>query len=394
LGEKLISSKNKIPLLFLAPLPPPYAGVESVMEELLNSPLQEYFEIHHVDISVSKKNVDKGKIKISAIFALLLISLRICYYKFKYSARKAYFPLSSSKTSLYRDLLLILLLFILRIDITGHYHGGNFHNFYKRCNCIEKKLVILYLKRLKHFILLGNNIKNDIKQLHLNLDNIRVVYNGIRPPLCRVERNQKQNRQECRILFIGHLSFAKGFYDLIMVYKKLFEKYSFISLNFAGQPIYSYQERNILVKDMPKEFNDTFLKSDILIEQYLNSCESYNSKYYGSVYGKIKEDLLINSDIFVLPSYSEGFSMAVLEAMNNSLPVITTNVGAMSEVVKDSYNGFIHPPGDQEKMFLQIEKMILDVPLRIKYGLNSYQLVRSKFDVNIQAVELAKIMLS
>jgi len=391
--KNLNSGKKKDSLLFLSPLPPPYSGVEFATEQFLNSPLKKYFEIHHLNTSISKNNAERGKIKISSILILLRISMQIIHLRFKHSVKKAYLPISSNRTSLYRDLFLVLLLFILRMEITGHYHGGNFHKFYHRCNKFEKKLIKFYLKRLKHFLLLGENIKNNITEHILDFNNIHIVSNGIRPFPRKIGRDYEKNINRFRLLFIGHLSFTKGFYDLILVYKRLLKKYNFISLNFAGQPIYSSHEKNILVKDIPNEFSGSFYKADMVIEEFIKTCSSYNAKYHGSVTGKIKENLFINSDIFVFPSYSEGLSMAVLEAMNYSLPVITTNVGALPEVVKDSFNGNIHFPGDQEKMFILIEKMIIDIPLRINYGSNSYQLIKSKFDIDIQAVDLTKIML-
>ena len=57
-------------------------------------------------------------------------------------------------------------------------------------------------------------------------------------------------------------------------------------------------------------------------------------------------DLLNAMDIFVLPSYSEGLSLALLEAMAAGKPVIATAVGGTPEVVTDGDNGLLIPPRD------------------------------------------------
>ena len=55
-----------------------------------------------------------------------------------------------------------------------------------------------------------------------------------------------------------------------------------------------------------------------------------------------------NSDIGILPSNEEGFSNSILEYMAKKLPVIATDVGGNSEVIKHGYNGYIVKKGDQK----------------------------------------------
>jgi glycosyltransferase involved in cell wall biosynthesis len=56
--------------------------------------------------------------------------------------------------------------------------------------------------------------------------------------------------------------------------------------------------------------------------------------------------LLAESDVFVLPSLAEGFSLALIEALNAGLPVIATEVGGAPEVIEDGVNGFLVPPAN------------------------------------------------
>ncbi|MFA4991126.1 MAG: glycosyltransferase [Candidatus Omnitrophota bacterium] len=59
-------------------------------------------------------------------------------------------------------------------------------------------------------------------------------------------------------------------------------------------------------------------------------------------------DYLSASDVFVLPSFSEGFSLALMEAMLFGLPCIVTDVGGNARLIKDGFNGTVVPPGDRE----------------------------------------------
>ena len=72
---------------------------------------------------------------------------------------------------------------------------------------------------------------------------------------------------------------------------------------------------------------------------------------------------LAAADIFVLPSRSEGFSNAIVEAMAASLPVVATNVGGNAEAVDDGTTGFIVPPEDETLLADALAKLLAE-PLK------------------------------
>jgi glycosyltransferase involved in cell wall biosynthesis len=84
-------------------------------------------------------------------------------------------------------------------------------------------------------------------------------------------------------------------------------------------------------------------------------------------------------DIFVLPSRSEGFSNAIIEAMAASLPVIATNVGGNAEAITDGVNGFLVPPEDPAALAASITRLLADPHQAKAMGMAGRTMVKEKF---------------
>jgi glycosyltransferase involved in cell wall biosynthesis len=88
---------------------------------------------------------------------------------------------------------------------------------------------------------------------------------------------------------------------------------------------------------------------------------------------------LKSGDIFVLPSKSEGFGMAVLEAAAASKPLIGTRTGVIPEVIKEGENGYFVDYGDSNQIY-ETAKQILDGRVET-FGERSAKMVENKFSV-------------
>jgi glycosyltransferase involved in cell wall biosynthesis len=92
-------------------------------------------------------------------------------------------------------------------------------------------------------------------------------------------------------------------------------------------------------------------------------------------------DLLHAMDIFVLPSYREGVSLALLEAMAAGLPVIATAVGGTPEAVTDGVTGLLIPPRDADALAGALTRLLSDPALAKKLGGNASKAVAEKFSL-------------
>jgi len=85
------------------------------------------------------------------------------------------------------------------------------------------------------------------------------------------------------------------------------------------------------------------------------------------------------ADVFVMPSRSESFGLAVLEAMACGLPVIVSRVGGMVDFVEDGVNGLVVPPDDPGRLAEAIRRLAHDPALRARMGRRNAEQTRSQY---------------
>jgi glycosyltransferase involved in cell wall biosynthesis len=93
-------------------------------------------------------------------------------------------------------------------------------------------------------------------------------------------------------------------------------------------------------------------------------------------------DLYRKADIFALPTRADFSPQAVCEAFGFRLPVVTTNVGGLSEIVTDGENGFLTAPDDEEAFAKKIFILVQSSEMRKNFGGNGRLLVEEKYDIN------------
>jgi glycosyltransferase involved in cell wall biosynthesis len=96
-------------------------------------------------------------------------------------------------------------------------------------------------------------------------------------------------------------------------------------------------------------------------------------------------------DIFVLPSFSEGFPTVNLEAMAACLPVITTDVGGAAEAVSEDISGYVVRPRDSAQLCEAILKLCNDKGKRTAMGKAGRELVEKHFSSKIMADKIFEV---
>jgi glycosyltransferase involved in cell wall biosynthesis len=91
-------------------------------------------------------------------------------------------------------------------------------------------------------------------------------------------------------------------------------------------------------------------------------------------------ELYARADVFVLPTFADCFSLASLEAMATGLPVITTRVGGIPEIVEHERSGFLVAPGDEVAVARSLRELAGSPELRGRMGESGRRIVEARFD--------------
>lgn len=250
----------------------------------------------------------------------------------------------SSDASFWRKRIFINLAKMFKKKVVFHCHGSEFQRFTAKHERTVKKT----LSKCDSIIALSESWKDWFEKT-IHHKNVVVIKNVIAPPSI-----DKISHDKFVLIFLGRLGKRKGIYDLLDVLKdhkkELDGKVEFL---FGGD-------------------GDVEQVKAIIQADGLNNI----AKYQGWVNGEKKIKLLNLADAYILPSYNEGLPISVLEAMSYSLPIISTNVGGIPEILKNNENGFIMKPGDKVSIFQAIRSLMNDKELCKKMGNDSAKKVK------------------
>jgi glycosyltransferase involved in cell wall biosynthesis len=180
-----------------------------------------------------------------------------------------------------------------------------------------------------------------------------VVYNGVDPSLFKP--SNKINKEDM-ILFTGRLTHGKGLPDLLRVAELLLKTHAKTRITIAGNgPLKNKLERSLKKRKL----------SNIKIIPHI----SHNKLV----------DIYQRARIFVLPTYYEGLSTSTIEAMSCQLPVVSTYIKSMPELVEHAVSGYLVDTGDIKGLYKHIVELLGDEKKQMEFGKNGRKKVLSKF---------------
>jgi glycosyltransferase involved in cell wall biosynthesis len=104
--------------------------------------------------------------------------------------------------------------------------------------------------------------------------------------------------------------------------------------------------------------------------------------------------LFREADAFILPSYGECLALVLMEASAAGLPIIATDVGALSEAAIPGRSAIVVEPGDGRSLRSAIETIVNDESLRLRYGAAAHELARSQFNAERNGQRIVALLRS
>ena len=376
-------------ILFFAPTPPPYSGPESVTEMLLHSDLGKNFRISHIRANFNPVNASKGKLNRHNLLAGLRLFPALAHRMISDRPNILYTIISENRLGLLRNALVVTLANIFGVKVILHLHGSNFRSYYQHSVYFDR-LVAKYVCRKCHtFIVLANSLKDQFREVLPGGYRVSAVYNAVDaenlfPSVYSYDqlvRSRSMNERRLVVLFMGYHSANKGYFDLMAAIPEVEKACPFVEFVSAGEAV---------KRDSFKIYGNNPAVT-IKEKRKLVDFGLHRNHAVGTVQGEEKSKLFREADVFVLPSYSEGMPIVVLEAMAAGLPVVTTPVGAISELFHDGSNGFLVNPGKPEEISKALVTLLTNESLREKIGRINYERARLEFNVNRMAYEMCSV---
>ena len=274
----------------------------------------------------------------------------------------------TGRGSTIRKIILSTLARALGLRYVLHLHDYDYAKYYHSRGSFLKKLIVAMFRRAEVVIVLGGRDLEVLTQLlQVNRDRMIVLHNAVPDPVPDLNRRPVPGKP-CHLLFLGYLSARKGVPDLLRALASPTMKQMHWRATLAGGgPIDEFRS----------------LANDLGILEKLS--------FPGWLDEVGVSKLCADADVLVLPSHAEGLAMSVLEGLSQGLAVITTPVGAHSEVIEPEVSGILVPPGDVAALADALGRVIEDESLRSRLARGARDRFLEGFDVRRYAARLEQL---
>jgi glycosyltransferase involved in cell wall biosynthesis len=344
-------------VLMVGTSPDVRGGVSSLVRSYYSGGLFERFDIRYVSTHRDGTAAQKAVAALKAyatLTGLLLTS----------DAPLVHIHLAS-RASFWRKAIVCAMAGLRRRPYVLHVHGAEFSKFYhEECGAFSKRIVRRVLERAASLLALSGQWQDELKRIAPRAT-VQTLPNAV---ALRDVPAPAADGAPLRILFAGRIGDRKGTFELLRAFARLAPKYPAATLVCAGDG------EGEKLKQLAAELG---VADRLECPGWLNAEQ---------MAGELRR-----ASVFALPSHHEGVPIALLEAMSHSLPVLTTPVGGIPEVVESDRNGILVSPGDLDAIEIALEKLIQSSDERERLGAAARATIAERYSLDSTIERLAAL---
>ena len=296
-------------------MPPPIHGAAVVGKQIHDSQLmRDTFDCSFVNYSTSGSLGEIGQFSVKKIVSVIQFIKSIRAKIQNEKPQLVYITPSLSGWAFYRDWLMVRIIKRQNCPVVAHFHNKPPLSFTRKW---YNRLLYKSFFRGGHTIFLADCLAETFKE-YLQPQLVHICPNGMPDNVQNTPSEHVHNPYS--FLFLSNMMEEKGVIVLLQACALLKRKGCIFECNFIGQ------------------------WSDITECRFKALCEEYDIAdiihAYGGVYGRDKEKYFADADAFVHPTKDDCFPLVLLEAMQYSLPIISTPEGGIPDVIDDKV-GFL-----------------------------------------------------
>lgn len=231
------------------------------------------------------------------------------------------------------------------------------------------------IKNVSLFIVTYNRLKLELISLGFPKEKVRCLHYGVDLDFFKRPLRHRFNKEVSKLIFVGRLIPKKGLEYLIGALGILKKERIKIFLNIIGSG-----------------------KSLLDLRKYAKKLGVENMvNFLGECTRSTILEKLLDSDIFVLPAITDsnddedGTPLSIMEAAACSLPIVSTRIGGISELVSDGQSGFLIEEKSSNAIARSILEFIQQPSLREKFGFNGRLLMQKRFALSKYEKNICKI---
>lgn len=326
------------------------SGISSVAQFIISNNKR----VEYIHFEVGKKDSENGGVlnRIHRIWRNRVEWMRLLR---KHPDAVIHYNMPLMGAAVIRDYLLLQVAHQRKLPIVLHVHGGNYMKNRQRPWLVQS-LITKVFSWAKHIIVLSGEEKQIVEE-DFKAMNVHSLPNCIDLSEARDYKRKFEAERPLSILYLGRIEKNKGIDYILEAAKKLKADGVPFILHFAGKE----ETEDEYIPQFQVELGDSFV-------------------YHGVVFGKGKNDLLKQCDVFILPSFYEGLPMSLIETMSFGMVPIVTNVGSISSVVANKHNGLFVKVKDTDDIVSSIRTLHAESDLLTSLSVKAQESILTLFD--------------